>query len=89
MEEFMGGRVVAHSMRWGDCECKRSSEFMPFRLLVIFVNLSNMARGFRVTTTAGTGNRRIVVMSKCTKLDKQVFSPGGVFPNDWIMGNWK
>ncbi len=50
---------------------------------------TNLAKGFRVTASAGTGNRQIVVMSKGTKLAKQIFSPGGVFPNAWIMENWQ
>jgi hypothetical protein len=48
----------------------------------------NTAKGFRVTSSAGSGNHTIVVMSKGSGLGDQTISAEGAYPSTWIGGNW-
>lgn len=48
----------------------------------------NLANGFRITSSAGTGNHTIVVMSKGAGIGEQIISEGGAYPNKWIGENW-
>ena len=48
----------------------------------------NLAKGLRVTSVAGSGDRTIVVMSKGSGLGDQQVSDGGTYPNEWIGKKW-
>lgn len=46
------------------------------------------AKGFSITSSAGSGNHTIVVMSKGSGLGDQIISPDGAYPTSWISENW-
>lgn len=46
------------------------------------------AQGFRITGSAGAGDRVIVIMSKGTKLGEQTTSAEGEYPTQWIGETW-
>ncbi len=48
----------------------------------------NLAKGLRITSVAGSGDRTIVVMSKGTNFGAQEVSDGGAYPNEWIGKQW-
>lgn len=45
-------------------------------------------KGFKITSSAGSGDHTIVVMSKGSGLGDQIMSPDGAYPTSWISENW-